>query len=314
MSDDNGHDGTRPDGRLPDGPLPDDSRRDDTRRDDTHGDDRDPRLLSGAYALDAVTAEEAAEFEKAADASPALRDEADGLIETASLLGLATAPVQPSEQLKIDLMAKLASTPQLPAQDVAEEPVPEAPVPEAPVPPVSEQPNRPARAGGRAESKARARWFTRAVGILAAAAAAVALFIGGGLVGNAISGNQTGDSVQASAAAALVEITAAGDGARATVSLGDGGTATLVWSNSLGRSAVLLDGLPSLPSDKIYEAWYMNSTGAAAAGTFQASGDGTTLHVLDGTMAAGDQVGVTVEPAGGSSQPTTTPLVTLHSA
>jgi anti-sigma-K factor RskA len=290
----------------------DDTGFDDTRREDSHGDDRDPRLLSGAYALDSVTDDEAAEFEKAADASPALRDETDGLIETASLLGLATAPVQPSDKLKIDLMAKLSSTPQLPVRQRAEAQHPEepgdAPVASATTAPVTGQQE------GHVEGKARARWFTRPVGIIAAAAAAVALFLGGGIVGSAISGNRPSDSVQASAAAALVEITAAGDGDRATVSIDDGGTATLVWSNSLGRSAVLLDGLPALPSDKVYEAWYMNSTGAAAAGTFEASGDGTTLHVLDGTMAAGDQVGVTVEPAGGSSQPTTSPLVTLHSA
>ena len=31
-----------------------------------HGDDNDPRLLTGAYALDAVTAEEAEAFDRAA--------------------------------------------------------------------------------------------------------------------------------------------------------------------------------------------------------------------------------------------------------
>jgi hypothetical protein len=305
--------------------MSDDDRTGDNHTDDNHTDDTDPRLLSGARALDAVTPKEAAEFDRAAAASPALQDEADGLRETAGLLGLATAPVQPSERMKLDLMAKLGSTPQLPVPDAVTDAVPpsDAPVgaPEAATAsgataseatasgPTASGPT----ASGPAERRATARWFTKPVRIVVAAAAAVALFVGGGFVGSALTG--TGQpSAQSSAAAALAEISAADDSQRASVAVDGKGTATLVWSNGLGRSAVLVDGLAPLPSGKVYEAWYIDDAGAAAAGTFTAAQSGTTWHVLEGAMSAGDQVGVTVEPAGGSQQPTTTPIVVLDSA
>jgi hypothetical protein len=43
----------------------------------------------------------------------------------------------------------------------------------------------------------------------------------------------------------------------------------------------------------------------------QASGSGTTWRILKGRFTPGDTVGVTVEPAGGSKQPTTAPIMTM---
>lgn len=307
----------------------------DNTRNTGHG-DTDPRELTGAYALDAVSPEEAAAFEQAAESSEALRDEVDGLQETAALLGLASAPVTPSERMKLDLMAKIASTPQLPAvapaatsaarPDGAADAVapaaaaaPTAPIadvaPAAPAPsPVAADGSTPAAPiTGRAEARARTRWLTRPTGILVAAVAAVALFIGGGVVGSVLT-NVTAPTAVDASAAALADILAADDAQRASAPIETGGTATLVWSNSLGRSAVLVDGLPELPEGKVYEAWYIDPSGPASAGTFTPADAGTTWHVLDGTMSAGDAVGVTVEPAGGSEQPTTTPIVVMQSA
>ena len=166
---------------------------------------------------------------------------------------------------------------------------------------------------GRAEARARTRWLTKPTGILVAAVAAVALFIGGGVVGGILTTVNAPSAVDASAAA-LANILAADDAQRASAPVETGGTATLVWSNTLGQSAVLVDGLPELPDGKVYEAWYIDASGAASAGTFAPVEAGTTWHVLDGTMSAGDAVGVTVEPSGGSEQPTTTPILVLQSA
>jgi anti-sigma-K factor RskA len=63
----------------------------------------------------------------------------------------------------------------------------------------------------------------------------------------------------------------------------------------------------------VYELWYIDSSGARAAGTFTTDG-GRTITVLQGTMAAGDTVGVTVEPAGGSVKPSTDPVIVIASA
>ncbi len=273
----------------------------------------DPRLMTGAYALDALSADEAEDFERAAASSGSLRDETDELVLTSSLLGLAVQPVTPSERLKAELMAKLPLTPQLPreaplraADDATQTPTPSiAEAPDAAIASIAE----PRSGGGAADHRARARWFTRPVGLLTAVAAAAALFVGGGFVGSAlISANTTTTSIDASASQ-LAAITAASDVQRQVVDVADGGKATLVWSNDLGRSAVLVDGLAGLPDGKVYEAWYINGDGAIPAGTFTASADGTTWHVLDGAMRSGDAIGVTVEPAGGSTAPTTAPIL-----
>ncbi|TFB73358.1 hypothetical protein E3O06_09060 [Cryobacterium glaciale] len=160
-----------------------------------------------------------------------------------------------------------------------------------------------------ATERAQARWFKRPAQLMLAAAAAVALFVGGSFFGQVLNSNQFA-SQQASG---LAQINAADDSQRAATTTADGQEATLVWSNKLGISAVLVDNLPVLGGDQDYQAWYINGEGAVSAGTFDSSGDGTAWRVLDGTMHAGDQVGVTVEPNGGSDQPTTNPIVAFQS-
>ena len=263
--------------------------------------------LTGAYALDALTAEERAAVEDAADRSQAVRNELTELSDTAVLLGLAVEPVEPSPELKTNLMAMLDSTPQLAAE-----------------------PNRvgaPARAqhvaSGRptltpdasqfdrpAQAKARARWFNRPVAILTAAAAAVVLVTGGIVVSNQIADQQ----FQQAQVDELTAITAAGDSRRLTSNVDGGGTATVVWSNTLGASAIMVDGIADLPDSKTYQLWYIDENGARPAGTFDVGNSGSTWRVLDGEMGAGDTIGLTVEPAGGSQIPTTDPVVAIVSA
>jgi hypothetical protein len=295
---------------------------------------------AAAHALNALSAEEQAAFEKQLVSEQA-RLEALEFGETAAELGLAVAPVQPSASLKANLMAQLASTPQLPAQSQAAqtqvapaqgdpEPVVLPPAPlAAPISvplatpangtpannapttnaPTTNAPTTNIPATTPAERRAAARWYTRPVTILIAAAAAVALFFGGTLVGQTINTNQFVEQQ----ASALAQINAAPDAQRATAKTADGQPATLVWSGELGQSALLVEDLPALPKDEAYQLWYINGEGVASAGTFTSSGSGTVWRVLDGTMKAGDTVGVTVEPAGGSKQPTTKPIVAIQS-
>lgn len=241
---------------------------------------RSPSRLG--YDLGAETPEEARQFE-----------------EVAAELGLAADPVTPPPSLKADLFAKLASTPQLPAVDAqaaAPAPAPEpAPVTAASTP---------------AETKARSRWFSRPITIAAAAAAAVVLFLGGTFLGSSLAGN---NSFQQQQASALAQINAAPDAQRATADVSGGGTATLVWSGKLGKSALVANDLPALPSDKTYELWYIRGGEATPAGTMKPEDTGSTWRVLTGTMQAGDTVGVTVEPRGGSDRPTTSPIVAISS-
>ena len=235
--------------------------------------DRSP--LDAGYRMGAETPEEAAEF-----------------AEVTTQLGLAVDPVEPSPSLKAGIMAKLASTPQLAAD-----------APPGPTPVV-------ASPTGPAQARARARWFTRPITIVAAAAAALVLFVGGVFVGSALSNH---NSFEAQQAASLAQINAASDVQHATSPVEGGGTATLVWSGEEGKSALVTTGLPELPPDKTYELWYIRGDEATPAGTLVPSGAGATWRVLEGTMAAGDTVGVTVEPKGGSTKPTTQPIVAIRS-
>ena len=119
--------------------------------------------------------------------------------------------------------------------------------------------------------KAQARWFTRPVTALAAVAAAIALFVGGGVITTSLAQN----SFAQQQADQLAAINSADDAQRASVDLADGGTATLVWSNTLLSSALIVDGLAPLPADRTYELWYINDAGARPAGTFGVAGSGT---------------------------------------
>jgi hypothetical protein len=239
-----------------------------------------------------VNEQERADFESYAAGSEDAAAEAASLSDTAVLLGLATNPATPSPQLRASLMSAIRGTRQL-AVD-------------------------PEGAGSAAERAARARWFTRPATILVAAAAAVALFAGGTALGLAINSNQDAERLQQAELAqstSLAELSTAKDVQRAAASVPGGGQATLIWSLELRRSALLIDGLPSLPAGETYQLWYMDAAGAAKpAGTFEPQPGGTTWRVLDGAMSGGDTVGVTVEPDGGSARPTSTPIVTIASS
>ena len=86
-----------------------------------------------------------------------------------------------------------------------------------------------------------------------------------------------------------------------------------MWSGELGRSALVANDLPALPDGKTYELWYMRDGQAIPAGTMNPADSGSTWRVLTGDMAAGDTVGVTVEPRGGSDKPTSPPIVAIAS-
>lgn len=273
-----------------------------------------PGEMSGAYALHALNPDEAAGYETHLAASEQARIEAAELSDTAVALGLATAPVQPSAALKASLMARLASTPQLPPLEApADAPAVRAATDAAPTPAeASAGPVTPlaAPSRGSATERARQRWFRGPVGLLAAAAAAVALFVGGAFVGQTFNTDQ----FQQQQAAGLAQINSAPDSKRASTTTADGHQATLVWSAERRLSALLVDDLPALPSDKDYQLWYIGGKGPVSAGTFDSSGTGTVWRVLDGSMTVGDLIGVTVEPKGGSTQPTTDPIVAIQSS
>jgi anti-sigma-K factor RskA len=77
---------------------------------------------------------------------------------------------------------------------------------------------------------------------------------------------------------------------------------------------LIVDGLKGLPAGSTYELWYIDSNGATPAGTFDVGDDGKHSIVLAGSMDAGDTIGVTVEPSGGSKSPSTDPIIVVPTA
>ena len=249
--------------------------------------DRETHLLSGAYALDALTPQEARAVEIAMRDSEELRGEVVGLVDTAVALGLALQPVAPPPAMRASLLAAIEDVPQLPAEQ-AVEPEPVA----APAQPLL-------AVGSHLAPRRRRRLMRRPAVLLAAAGLAVLLFGGGVLVQRAMIEPQLEYS----------RVVAAADAETATHELRGGGVMTVAWSKSEGATAVSLKGV-TVPSGKVLQLWNVRDGAVSSAGLYEPDQDaqGELIHRLP---APGEQLAVSVEPAGGSKQPTTLPLVSL---
>ena len=140
--------------------------------------------------------------------------------------------------------------------------------------------------------------FPRRLAILAAAAsvaAAVALGI------TQLTAQHQLDQARATAIARVVTAPDAHvDTARAA-----GGDVTVVTSAALREAVVSTSGMASLPSGRVYQVWVMSPSGARSAGLMQGS------SLLASAVRPGDQIGITVEPAGGTARPTTSPVAVI---
>ena len=77
----------------------------------------------------------------------------------------------------------------------------------------------------------------------------------------------------------------------------------VIYSREVGRVLFVANDLPDPGVDRTYQLWLIDDDGPRSAGTFRPE-DGQTTVVLEGTAEIGLVVGLTVEPEGGSPQPT----------
>jgi anti-sigma-K factor RskA len=245
----------------------------------------DIHTLTGAYAAHALTADERERFERhlreCADCAQEVRE----LLETTALLGTAAAtPVPP--QLFDRVMAEVGRTRQVP-----------------PVIPLG-LPGRPTGAPAGSDRRFR-RWAVSVAACLAAFAIGL-----GGFAFQAYRNARESEQLNERMAAVLT----APDAESVTVSSGggsggSGGTVTVVVSRDREQLLVVSRGLPQVPENRIYQAWMIGPSGAKSAGLMGPSG--RTPLVLPGPGDA-NAVGVTIEPAGGSVQPTSDPVLLLR--
>ena len=89
---------------------------------------------------------------------------------------------------------------------------------------------------------------------------------------------------------------------RYTEELPNGGTATIVRSAEVDRAVLVAEDMPAPPDGKVYQLWLQSpSQDMISAGLMPAGAD-TALLEGDADDAVG--AGVSLEPAGGSDQPT----------
>ncbi|MER5870761.1 anti-sigma factor [Streptomyces sp. NPDC002044] len=112
---------------------------------------------------------------------------------------------------------------------------------------------------------------------------------------------------RAGPAAQLAEVLAAPDATIGTADFGDGATGCVVVSREESRAAFMASGLPELTSDQVYELWYDDAGTPRSAGTLTGRGN-WHIKLLDGPVEEATALGITVEPAGGSAQPTSSPI------
>lgn len=269
---------------------------------------RELNTLAAAYALDALSIGERLEFEGRLPSYPELDREVAELRSAAALLAAPLAVTVPAHVRDL-VLSRIGSVRQLPPQlsETADAPLSLVPA----VPAAAPTPDR--RSGGSVPvvtSRAgvsdigahRARRAARLSGgrrtlLTAAVAAAVA-------AGAVVAGYQSRPATTSPFAGVLAQP----DVRTTQVAAGPDAKAVLAWSRMEKRLVVQVNSLADAPTGHTYQLWLIPSSGAAVSeGVFRPDNGSATLSA-DG-LGTGDAVGITVEPAGGSAQPTTTPIL-----
>ena len=106
---------------------------------------------------------------------------------------------------------------------------------------------------------------------------------------------------------AAEQVLQADDAEEVFLDLGEAGRATVVRSKSQDRAVIVTEDMVAAPAGKDYELWFQTpDEDMVPAGLMPPVPDQTV--VLDGSAAEAIAVGITVEPAGGSEQPTAPPI------
>jgi hypothetical protein len=231
----------------------------------------DLHVFSGSYVLDAVSDEEREEFDRHLPHCLSCDAEVRGLRETAARLAMAAA-VAPPTRMEQRVLAAAYRIRQLP-----------------PLP------------GDRPRRHARMPRVPRRVVTLAAAASVA---VAAGLGVTQLTTQHQLRSVQAGNAA-IAKVLTAPDARVRIARTSAGGSVTVVASAALREAVVSTNGMAAPPAGRVYQVWVMSGSAARSAGLLH----GSTL--LAAAVASGDRIGISVEPAGGSRRPTTTPVAVV---
>lgn len=252
----------------------------------------DLSTLTGAYAVNALTGAEREQFERHLATCPDCAEEVDGLRETAARLGAASA-AQPPERLKQRVLDEIRQTRQQPPQAATGD------------------------SGGGVVDLDRARRHRRSWGTrLAVAAAVVGIALAGAFGAVALRTQSELDDAREQIAAGsqrggeITDVVGAPD-ARIVSAGGAGMSATSVISAERGKTVFMGEPAQDPPPDRAYQLWFIGDYGYVSGGVMSESEDGTMSPVVTGIPPGTEAMGVTDEPAGGSPQPTTDPMLEM---
>ena len=237
----------------------------------------DMHSLSGAYALDALEAgAERDRFARHMNRCQSCASEVRGFREVATALAFA-ATAEPPPELRDRVLAAAARTRQLPPE-----------------------------VRTHARPRRTRSWVPWISGVVATASIVVAVLFG---FAQAHTQQQLNQAQAENKAISLLlsspQVTLL---SRSTTK---GGVATVVLAAARHQLVVVTNGLPALPAGKVYQLWLIGKTKIVSAGLLPAATSGRTAPVLASGVVKGDTLGLTVEPAPGSAQPTTTPILAL---
>ena len=290
-------------------------------RDDTHEDAINGEAdAQGTKGLDGAQSGDDVEY---------FDDELDS--ETTALLGAALRPVDPPTAIRASLLETIAREPQTERADQADHTAEE------------EAGDRDAVGGSNSGSgsdrdsngdgdgdgdgdsvdsevlsldahrRRRAAWRT---GLLRAAAAVVLVGVGIGVGRWSVRGavDEAMDSMATSMASTqhYAHLNQAQDVQRVTDTMPDGHVATLTWSRDMSMTALTLPAaMKESAGGRSLQVWLKEGETTTSLGVYDPR-DGAGFSFLDVMPKPGQQIVITMEPAGGSAQPTTPPLVTLR--
>jgi len=267
----------------------------------------DIHALSGAYAVDALDDVERARFERHLAGCTACQAEVESLVAAASELSVLTEAASPAS-LRAKVLAEIATVRPLPpltapqhdsADEDATSPTPPEP---AQAPAATAAPATQAEHADDLTERRRsrsARGLARGWRVVVAAATVAVLAIGGFTVWKQIDKDPS--------RAIADQVLAAPDATRYGQRLAGGATATVVRSNALQKAVIVTSGMSQPPSGKVFQLWLQDATGhMTSAGLMPGGGD--QVVVLSGDASHSKGAGITVEPEGGSDQPTSDPV------
>ncbi len=260
----------------------------------------DLHTLAAPYVLGALPDDEQARFEDHLDDCDECARQVTELQEGALELGTELEEAPPAG-LRDRLMAEARRTPQEAPTAEKQQTPQEAPT--------AEVRSIHSRRGGEANP-----WALRATAVAAsvlAIAVAGLAYVVADLTDRVETNEQLAQQAQQDAER-YEELLAAPDARLTTVEADDGVTARLLYSTTRDEALITTDQLQPTTADRTYQLWVIDDDGASPAGIFDSEPDGRAVVPLTGDLDAGVLIGVTEEPAGGSEQPTTDPILAIE--